>query len=207
MKPGEKVALYIGVLLIMFAFLAVFRQEIIEADVALFGVINGFHFPALDYVLIPITYYGSVFFWIFLIFLTWIRKKRRLSMVLILAFAIDSFLSLTLKWLFNRARPDGIHRYFFFSDIDSGKSFPSGHSEEAFSGSVILSAFCKNNVAFYALAVLTALSRIYIGVHYPIDTIFGSVIGLIVGNIALGIPTRQIEIRIKKFLRRLGFED
>jgi undecaprenyl-diphosphatase len=33
---------------------------------------------------------------------------------------------------------------------------------------------------FYALAVLIAFSRVYVGVHYPVDVVAGAVLGTIV---------------------------
>jgi undecaprenyl-diphosphatase len=87
-----------------------------------------------------------------------------------------------------------------------GPSFPSGHSESVFSGNTILSSFSKDwkfKVVFYVLAILTAISRIYLGVHYPIDTLFGSLIGIIIGNFVLNLPTEKTEKKIDGAVKKI----
>jgi undecaprenyl-diphosphatase len=83
------------------------------------------------------------------------------------------------KVLFNRARP-------FISDTEiapliktpSSSSFPSGHSATAASGALTLSAVYPSFApAFVLSGILVALSRIYLGVHYPFDVLAGLLIG------------------------------
>jgi undecaprenyl-diphosphatase len=83
------------------------------------------------------------------------------------------------KFLFNRARP-------FISDTDiapliktpSSSSFPSGHSATAAAGALTLSAVYPSFApAFILSGTLVALSRIYLGVHYPFDVVAGLLIG------------------------------
>ena len=60
-------------------------------------------------------------------------------------------------------------------------SFPSGHACNAF---MIAALFAervrRKRITFYGLASLIALSRIYLGVHYPSDVVIGSCLGLTV---------------------------
>ncbi|NIO44914.1 MAG: phosphatase PAP2 family protein, partial [Candidatus Aenigmarchaeota archaeon] len=84
-----------------------------------------------------------------------------------------------------------------------GPSFPSGHTERAFSSAVILNSFYKIlefETAFYILAFLVSISRIYLGVHYPIDTLFGALIGIIIGNIILNLPTEKTQEKIEDII-------
>lgn len=57
-------------------------------------------------------------------------------------------------------------------------SFPSGHAATSFAAATILSfAFPKAAPVFFVLAAAVAYSRVYVGVHYPLDVIAGAVLG------------------------------
>jgi len=71
--------------------------------------------------------------------------------------------------------------------IDSGFSFPSGHSQTSFFLGTIIAfvvyklSRAKNKYLFvipFIWAVLVALSRVVIGIHYPIDVTAGALIGM-----------------------------
>jgi len=63
-------------------------------------------------------------------------------------------------------------------------SFPSGHASTSFACAVVLAAATPNRRAralLIALATLIALSRVYAGVHYPLDVVGGAVLGMAIG--------------------------
>ena len=63
----------------------------------------------------------------------------------------------------------------------SSYSFPSGHAATSFACATVLSAFApRRRVAFFLLATLIALSRLYNGVHYPTDVVAGALLGVLV---------------------------
>lgn len=75
---------------------------------------------------------------------------------------------------------------------DSEYSFPSGHSQSAFFFGVILSFVINKTVKdsrlkfFYMLlplvwAIFVSVSRVVIGIHYPVDVSAGALIGVISG--------------------------
>jgi undecaprenyl-diphosphatase len=62
----------------------------------------------------------------------------------------------------------------------SGKSFPSSHAVNSFAQAVLWSRrHPKIGWLAYPLASVIAVSRIFVGVHYPFDVAAGSIIGSI----------------------------
>ena len=64
-------------------------------------------------------------------------------------------------------------------------SFPSGHTSSTFSIITILVHEYKQNKAVIALLLLfgtvLAFSRVYCGVHYPLDVVVGAMVGILSG--------------------------
>ncbi|MBK9081953.1 MAG: phosphatase PAP2 family protein [Rhizobiales bacterium] len=107
--------------------------------------------------------------------------QRALYMMatLLLALAISQ----TLKQIVGRGRPTLIDQVgpFYFDSFAlrwSQASFPSGHSTTAFAASVALAFFAPGwRAPLLTLAVLIAVSRVALGVHYPSDVIAGAFVG------------------------------
>lgn len=107
--------------------------------------------------------------------------------VLLLAFAVslaDVICYRVIKENFSRQRP--FQSESFRSEVRKvghahGSSFPSNHAANTFAGASTLSyLFPQFAYFFYIYAGLVALSRVYVGVHYPFDVVSGAVIGLFV---------------------------
>ena len=63
--------------------------------------------------------------------------------------------------------------------VPGNPSFPSGHAATSFACAATLAWLTPlSPVALYALAALIAFSRVYVGVHYPLDVIGGAALGL-----------------------------
>lgn len=61
-------------------------------------------------------------------------------------------------------------------------SFPSGHSASSFACAYVLTrAFGKWGALSYIPATLIAVSRVYVGVHFPTDVLAGMALGTLVG--------------------------
>ncbi|MBI2884382.1 MAG: phosphatase PAP2 family protein [Candidatus Methylomirabilis oxyfera] len=106
----------------------------------------------------------------------------------LLAVIVGSLSVQILKNLFCRSRPLAEKSGQFFVDFPClGKgtgfiSFPSGHSVTAFALAFVLSrTYPRYAFLFYGLAVLVALSRVYLARHFPSDVVAGAAIGLLAG--------------------------
>jgi undecaprenyl-diphosphatase len=90
-----------------------------------------------------------------------------------------------LKQLFHRSRPFVQQTVMLrvssktALSLRHDSSFPSGHACNAFMVAAFLAQrFRRKRYGLYGLATLVALSRIYLGVHYPSDVLVGAGLGL-----------------------------
>jgi membrane-associated phospholipid phosphatase len=65
-------------------------------------------------------------------------------------------------------------------------SFPSAHSATSFAGALAYARLGLPAAPLYALAAALALSRLYLGVHYPSDLLAGAALGTVVALLAAG---------------------
>jgi membrane-associated phospholipid phosphatase len=86
-----------------------------------------------------------------------------------------------LKYAFRRARPL-LEELPALAPTISGHSYPSAHAAMSFAAARTLSEALPA-VPLYAAAVAMALSRPYLGVHYPTDVLAGAGLGDAVGRL------------------------
>lgn len=111
-----------------------------------------------------------------------LKKQTRQGGILLLStLAIASTIGNSiLKNIFERQRPFLTLGLTPFIEAPHSFSFPSGHSLASFAGATIIFYLNKKwGILAYILAILTAISRVVLMVHYPTDVITGAIIGTV----------------------------
>lgn len=175
---------------------------IISTDQSIFLFINQHLWNSYTgFAMFVLTQLGSGYFLLPLVIsglLIFDRKNAlKVIVVSIVAILFGGIIVHILKELVQRPRPlaeplfEAININVCGRALCGKNSFPSGHSQAAFSIATVLSGYYKKQfLLFYLLAGLAAFSRVYIGVHYPFDIIAGSMIGHISAKLVLVISQR-----------------
>jgi membrane-associated phospholipid phosphatase len=169
-------------------------HHLLELDERALIWINSHHNALLDSVLTPIAYageYGAIWAAVLLLMLIFGKPlHRRTALLLIITVIIvDRVIAAGLGHFFVRTRPylalDGIRQ---MGIRWTSSSFPSGHAHSVWIAAIILGSCWKRTmVPLVTFAVLSCYSRPYFGMHYPLDVIVGSVIGIFGGFAAVSI--------------------
>ena len=172
-----------------------FPPYIESVDNSIFTEINhGITNPLFDAVF-PSLRILTYIFWFLLIVYFWARKEKRLALLLAVGIIAGAMFTYPLKFIIDRARPCLIDSSRVLTPCESDPSFPSGHTEMSFLAATVVSKFHPNYSKYlYAFSFIVALSRIYVGVHFPTDAIAGIIVGLIIGKLMIMLAQRKKDI-------------
>ncbi len=126
------------------------------------------------------------------LFLAVLWRRPSLLATLLLADAAGVGLSLGLREWIGRRRPPLVYpRPKPLVHVPHSGSFPSGHATVAFACAVVL-AWAAPRIAApaFLLAAAIAWSRVYVGVHWPLDVLGGAALGLAVGAVLVFLGRR-----------------
>ncbi|MEN1970079.1 undecaprenyl-diphosphatase [Lentibacillus sp. N15] len=152
------------------------------------------HHPILDGFMVFISEKSLIIYAIAFI-LMWIfgneKYKKTIFFATITGF-LGLFLNLIISYIYFEPRPFVTHSVNVLINHAADASFPSDHTTGAFS--LALAVFLRQRkigVGMLLFAVLTGVSRIYVGHHYPID---------ILGSIVVAVLVSVLIYKISPFL-------
>jgi undecaprenyl-diphosphatase len=124
------------------------------------------------------------------------RRPRLLVLLLAADFAADG-LSYALRQWIGRERPPLVYpEPKPLVHVPHSGSFPSGHASVAFACATVLAwASPPLRIAAFVLAAAIAWSRVYVGVHWPLDVLGGAILGVLVAIALLRLAASPPRLR------------
>ncbi|HEX7004538.1 MAG TPA: phosphatase PAP2 family protein [Trueperaceae bacterium] len=147
--------------------------------------------PALDALALAVTNLGHEFSYVALLVIAYLvldpQRGRRLGIYVLIAFYLNGL----LKGAFDTARPylldPSVLRSHAAELTGPGAGFPSGHAQGAATFWGIGALYVRRGwftVLALLLIALISLSRLYLGVHLPVDVVAGLALGALLVALA-----------------------
>lgn len=158
--------------------------------------INKFHTPFFDFFFKYTTHLGDgIMFGVLVLLFFFINK--RMSLV----FLTSGVLTLVITHFFKKIIFKGVPRpvgalgeesLYLIKGVKMAywNSFPSGHTITAFAIFTILCLYFRKSGLQYlwlGLALIAGVSRVYLSQHFWIDIFVGSIVGILIGFVSMGL--------------------
>ncbi len=149
---------------------------------------NSIKCRALDRIMPVLTHMGSAAATVtccFLIIIFGTGEVRKMGIQALAALALSHLMVHFLKKSVCRLRPKDVlpNIYTFNVPLDY-YSFPSGHTTAVFSIATTLALYVPILAAVaFPLALIVAVTRLYLGVHYPSDVLAGMTVAVLTSTV------------------------
>ena len=180
------------IMLLMFCLLAISLVwsvgQRIDVWILMYFNMYGYRPLWLDWFMLAFTQIGNGFVTMVIASFLFLGVNHLLAYELILGTILLWMVVELMKMLIQRNRP-----YIKLKEIRivgvqaSGRSFPSGHTSQAFFMATLLVYYFRTSVwmgiLLYGVAGLVGITRMYVGMHYPRDVMAGAILGTVWGSI------------------------
>lgn len=180
-KPRHYIALGLAVAVMLLAAAASVSHlnNLQGTELTVFRAINNLP-DGLRVPMLVLTQFGSAMMLVIMVLSAFFIQRKRLAALLLANGVVGYILVVLLKNLISRPRPFGIIEGVNERELlVSGFGFPSGHTTMAAVLSLTLAFHLKGKWRLlpFAWIPLVGLSRIYLGVHSPLDVVGGLALG------------------------------
>ncbi|MGX1930752.1 phosphatase PAP2 family protein [Flagellimonas sp. 2504JD4-2] len=185
-------------------------EKLLQWDQDTFIYLNALGTAKFDAFWVTVTEIKSwipLFLLFFLLFVIKFPRKKtliRVSFVSLLALFITFLTQIIKNWV-ERPRPcndESINSFIRILKTPTDYSFFSGHASSSFAIALLVYLLLREKArwtwVFFLWPLLFSYSRIYVGVHYPLDIIVGALVGTLIAllfyRIHQRITARDIEL-------------
>lgn len=161
--------------------------------------------------MVYVTLYGREYFWgtvLIALFVLGGCIGKKTTIITGLSILILVLVGGEIKNIIDRDRPDLTNNTYLL-DEESTKSFPSGHALVVSAGATGVISLYRGNVRRIIISLLLVIeaalviySRVYLGVHYPLDSLGGIFLGTSLTFLLVGFQS-QIDILLKTIFYRI----